>query len=466
MEGRKQNKSGDNFGQNDRTASDSYDGVQTFIGIIDNAFTEVYFTKEKLLEHILSPMNLNKAYKQAVSNNGSGGVDGMKTTELLSWLGDHKDTLITSIYSGTYRPNPVRRAEIPKENGKRRQLGIPTVVDRFIQQAISQVLVTVYDPTFSDSSYGFRPCRDAHQALRHARVIISSGYWYAVDIDLEKFFDTVNQSRLIEILSRTIKDGRVISLIHKYLGAGVVVGSRYESSATGVPQGSPLSPLPGNIMLHELDRELEQRGHPFVRYADDSLIFCRSARAAERVKESITRFIEGRLYLRVNREKTHSGEVVGMKFLGYSFYRCKGECRLCVHAKSCDRMKARLKELTGRSNGMGYESRKSALKLFIRGWVEYFKLADMKTLLSQTDEWLRRRIRMCIWKSWKRVKTRYRNLVRCGISKRQAWMWSNTRKSYWHTAGSFIMSVSVNNNHLRKAGYVFLSDYYVKLHRK
>jgi group II intron reverse transcriptase/maturase len=432
----------------------------------ENRLTEVPFTEEKLLDYILSPANLNRAYKQVVSNKGSSGVDGMSTDELLTWLLLHKEGLLSSLYQGSYHPNPVRRVAIPKENGKTRPLGIPTVVDRFIQQAISQVLTLIYDRSFSPSSFGFRPGRNAHGALHRAQAIINDGYRYAVDIDLEKFFDTVNQSRLIEILSRRIKDGRVISLIHKYLRSGVMVGSQHEISDTGVPQGSPLSPLLGNIMLDELDRELERRGHPFVRYADDGLIFCRSARASARVQSSITRFIEERLYLRVNREKTQSGEVRGMKFLGYSFYYRNGECRLCVHSKSSDKMKARLKELTSRSNGMGYENRKTALKQFIRGWVEYFKFADMKSLLGRTDEWLRRRLRMCLWKSWKNIKTRFKNLVRCGINKVKAWQYANTRKGYWHTANSPILTTSVSNDNLRKAGYVLLSDVYVKLHRK
>jgi group II intron reverse transcriptase/maturase len=448
------------------TTSEGYDGVQTYIGITDNRFTEVHFTEEKLMEQILSPANLNRAYRQVVSNKGSSGIDGMSVDELLSWLHSHKDELLVSLYCGTYRPHPVRRVEIPKDNGKTRPLGIPTVVDRFIQQSISQVLTAIYDRSFSPSSFGFRPGRNAHGALQRAQSIINDGYRYAVDIDLEKFFDTVNQSRLIEILSRRIKDGRVISLIHKYLRSGVMVGCRHEISDTGVPQGSPLSPLLGNIMLDELDKELERRGHPFVRYADDGLIFCRSARAAARVQSSITRFIEDRLYLRVNREKTQSGEVRGMKFLGYSFYYRKGECRLCVHSKSSDKMKVRLKELTSRSNGMGYENRKTALKQFIRGWVEYFKFADMKSFLGRTDEWLRRRIRMCLWKSWKNIKTRFKNLIRCGINKHKAWQFANTRKGYWHTANSPILSTSISNDNLRKAGYVFLSDVYVKLHRK
>jgi group II intron reverse transcriptase/maturase len=466
MQGRQQNISQDNSRQKDRTASEGYDGVQTCIGIDEEQFTEVPFTEDTLLEYILSPANLNRAYRQVVSNKGSSGIDKMSTDELLSWLRVHKEELVSSLYLGTYRPNPVRRVEIPKDNGKTRPLGIPTVIDRFIQQAISQVLTLIYDRSFSRFSYGFRPGRNAHQALQQAQSIINDGYRYAVDIDLEKFFDTVHQSRLIEILSRKIKDGRVISLIHKYLRSGVMIGQRHEVSETGVPQGSPLSPLLGNIMLDELDKELEGRGHPFVRYADDGLIFCRSARAAERVQSSITRFIEKYLYLRVNREKTRSGAVRGMKFLGYSFYYRKGECRLCVHPKSSDKMQSRLKELTSRSNGMGYENRKTGLKQFILGWVEYFRLADMKGLLQKTDEWLRRRIRMCIWKSWKKVKTRFKNLIRCGIDKHKAWMWANTRKGYWHTSNSFILTTSVTNDRLRQAGYVFLSDIYVKWHRK
>ena len=466
MEGREQKISYDNSRPNNKTASCGYYGVQTYIGITENRFTEVQFTEGSLLEQILSPSNLNRAYKQVVGNKGSSGIDGMKTGDLLHWLRTHQEDLLNSLYEGTYRPNPVRRVEIPKDNGKTRQLGIPTVVDRFIQQAISQILTIIYDPAFSPCSFGFRPRRSAHQALFQAQSIIDSGYHYAVDIDLEKFFDTVNQSRLIELLSRRIKDCRVISLIHQYLRAGVHVGTNYELSESGVPQGSPLSPLLGNIMLDEMDKELERRGHPFVRYADDGLIFCRSARAALRVQESISRFLENCLYLRVNAEKTHSGKVFGMKFLGYSFYLRKGECRLRVHPKSCEKMKKRLKELTGRSNGMGHAQRKSSLKLFIRGWIEYFKHADMKSFLTQTDEWLRRRLRMCIWKSWKNVKTRFKNLIKCGVSKHNAWMWSNTRKSYWHTSNSYILSTSITNNKLRAAGYVFLLDCYVKLHRK
>jgi group II intron reverse transcriptase/maturase len=453
----------DNCQGKNKTESDGYSGVQTYIGITENRLTEVHFMKEDLLEQILSPSNLNKAYKQVVSNKGSGGVDGMDTAGLLTWLREHSEDLLSTIYTGKYRPNPVRRVEIPKEGGRKRLLGIPTVVDRLVQQSISQILMPVYEREFSESSYGFRPHRSCHDALIQSQTCISAGYKYAVDLDLEKFFDTVNHSRLIELLSRRIKDGRVISLIHKYLLSGVQTGGKIEESQSGVPQGSPLSPLLSNIMLNELDKELEHRGHPFVRYADDCLIFCKSKRAAERTKESIIRYIEGVLYLRVNREKTVAGSVRGMKFLGYSFYLKSGACRLSVHPKSYVKLETRLKELTGRSNGMGYEKRKTSLRLFICGWLAYFKLADMKSRLQRIDEWYRRRLRMCIWKCWKRVKTRFKNLCKCGIDKRKAWEWANTRKGYWHTADSFILHRALSNELLRRAHYPFLMDCYRKI---
>ncbi|MDR2138698.1 MAG: group II intron reverse transcriptase/maturase [Tannerella sp.] len=453
----------DSYLEKDRPESEVYQGVQTFVGITENSLTEVHFTREDLLERILSSANLNKAYKRVLSNKGSGGVDGLQTSELREWLLLHKEELLCSIAAGRYRPNPVRRAETVQSGGKIRSPGIPTVVDRLIQQSIVQVLSPIYDRDFSATSYGFRPHRSCHAALKQAQSYVTSGYQYVVDLDIEKFFDTVSHSRLMELLSRRVKDGRVISLIHKYLLAGVQIGERYESSSAGVPQGSPLSPLLSNIMLNELDKELERRGHRFVRYADDCLILCRSKRSAERTMVSIIRFIEEKLYLRVNKEKTKTGYVRGMKFLGYSFYVKSGKCRLPVHPKSYTRFKHTLKSLTGRSNGMGYEKRKSCLRLFITGWLEYFKLADMKSKLQKLDAWYHRRVRMCIWKCWKKVKTRFKNLMRCGIDKRKAWEWANTRKGYWHISNSFILSRALNNDNLRRAGYPFLMDCYRKV---
>ena len=433
------------------------------MGITENNLTEVHFRQDSLLERILSPSNLNAAYKRVVSNKGSGGIDGMSTDDLLSWLRVHKEELLSSLQAGRYRPNPVRRVEIPKDGGKKRPLGIPTVVDRLVQQSIAQVLSPIYERIFSDDSYGFRPGRSCHGALLKAQSHVNSGYKYVVDLDLEKFFDTVSHSRLIELLSRRIKDGRVISLIHKYLLAGVMLGDQYEETLMGVPQGGPLSPLLSNIMLDELDKELECRGHRFVRYADDCMIFCKSQRAAARVKNSITHYIEDSLHLRANHEKTVVGYVRGMKFLGYSFYVKSGECRFSVHPKSLSKFKSKLKSLTGRSNGMGYEKRKESLRSFIMGWLEYFKLADIKNKLKELDEWYRRRLRMCIWKCWKKVKTRFKNLIRCGIDKRKAWEWANTRKGYWHISGSFILNRALNNDNLRRAHYPFLIDCYRKV---
>lgn len=448
----------------DRTASEGHEGGQTYMRITENNLTSNnHQTGNGLLERILSPSNLNAAFKQVRRNKGAGGVDRMDVGSLKDYLVRGKDELITSIERGKYRPNPVRRVEIPKENGKSRELGIPTVVDRVIQQGIAQQLSLLYEREFSPHSFGFRPNRSAHQALGKCRDYITEGYKYAVDIDLERFFDTVNHSRLIEVLSRKVKDGRVVSLIHKYLNAGVMKEGRYEETPEGVPQGGPLSPVLSNILLNDLDWELERRGHKFVRYADDMVILCRSRRSAERTMQNIISFIEGKLLLKVNRDKSKAAHVREVKFLGYSFYIYKGEGRLRIHPRSAAKMKARIKELTSRSNGWGNDRRKEALSQYIKGWVQYFRLADMKALLVGVDEWYRRRIRMVIWKQWKRIKTRIANLSKLGIDKQKAYEWANTRKSYWHTAGSYILTRSITTERLRSAGYVFLSDHFNKV---
>jgi len=459
MKGGKQKISQDTYLQNCRAEPEGFAGGQTFIWMTENKPTNANKPEYGLLEQILSPTNLNRAYKRVRSNRGSGGIDKMEVESLQDYLVRHKDQLLRSILDGKYRPNPVRRVEIPKEKGTRK-LGIPTVVDRVIQQAIAQVLSPIYEKQFSENSYGFRPKRNAHQALNRCRSYITDGYIYAVDMDLEKFFDTVNQSKLIEVLSRTVKDGRVISLIHKYLNAGVVLHNKFEETRIGVPQGGPLSPLLSNVMLNELDKELERRGHRFVRYADDLVILCKSKRSAERTLANIVPYIEEKLFLRVNREKTATAYISKVKFLGYSFYVSKGEGRLRVHPKSIAKMKERIRKLTSRSNGWGYERRKEALRQYITGWVNYFKLADMKKLLGSVDEWYRRRLRMVIWKQWKRIRTRRRNLIKPGITEYQAWEFANTRKGHWHTAKSPILNWSVTSKRLRQAGFVFFLDYY------
>lgn len=352
-----------------------------------------YWT-DNLLDLILRKDNLNKAYKRVKSNKGAGGADGMQVDKLLPYLKENQENLIRQIRNGRYKPNPVRRVEIPKETkGEFRELGVPTVVDRVIQQAIAQELLPIFEERFSENSFGFRPKRGAHDALRQCQRNVNDGYVYVVDMDLEKFFDTVCQSKLIEVLSRTIKDGRVISLIHKYLNAGVIANGKFERTEVGMPQGGPLSPLLSNIMLNELDKELERRGHRFVRYADDCMIFCKSRKSAERTLKNIIPFIEGKLFLKVNRKKTGVAHISKVKYLGYTFYRYKGKCRFRVHQKSVVKMKNKIRELTDRNKGISNAVREKKYQEYVRGWVEYFRLADMKGLLKATDEWARRRIR-------------------------------------------------------------------------
>lgn len=460
MKGRKQKISQDTLQVADRLETDSILEGQTYIGITENNFTTIERADYGLLEMILSAQNLNRAYKQVKSNKGSGGIDELGVDDLLPYLLDHKEELLQSIAQGTYRPNPVRRVEIPKEGGKKRQLGIPTVVDRVIQQAIAQILSPIYEPLFSKFSYGFRPKRSAHDALKQCQEYINSGYKYTVDMDLEKYFDTVSHIKLIEVLFRTITDGRVISLIHKYMNAGVIEKGQFVETRIGVPQGGPLSPLLSNIMLNELDKELDSRSHKYVRYADDCMILCKSKRAAQRTLTHIIPFIEEKLYLKVNKEKTVVAHVKDVKFLGHGFYINKGRGLLRVHPKSIAKMKETIKSLTSRSNGWGNDRRKVSLRQYITGWVNYFKLADMKNLLIETDKWYRRRIRMVIWKQWKRIRTRFNNLIKLGLNRCQAYMFANTRKGYWRIAKSPILSTSISSESLQLAGYIFFSNYY------
>lgn len=429
------------------------------MGETDN--TNAVPDEQKLLERILSRDNLNRAYKRVKANKGAGGIDGMQVEELLPYLKDHREEFLESLRRGVYKPQPVRRVIIPKENGKTRKLGIPTVRDRLVQQAVCQILTPVFEPIFSDNSFGFRPKRSAHDALHRVKEYADEGYHFVVDIDLQSYFDTVNQSKLIQLLSRHVKDGRVVSLIHKFLRAGAMERGAFESSPTGVPQGGPLSPLLGNLMLNELDHELARRGHRFVRYADDLLILCKSKRAAERTMEHIVPFIKGKLFLTVNPEKSQVAHLNGVKYLGYGFRIVRGECRFRAHAKSVTKLKQNLKAITRRSNAMSIDSRRERLNQVIRGWVNYFKLAEMKTLLEKLDEWLRRRMRMVTWKRLKRIRSRFEFLKRCSsITEKQAWQWANTRKGYWRIAGSPILSIVMSKEHFQKNGYLCLSGYY------
>lgn len=414
-----------------------------------------------LLEKILQRDNLNKAYKKVKSNKGTGGVDGMCVEELLTYLQKHGKELNQQILEGKYKPNPVRRVEIPKEEkGKVRKLGIPTVVDRVYQQAITQVLTPIFEEQFSENSYGFRPKRGTHDALKQCQKNANEGYVYVVDMDLEKFFDNVCQSKLIEVISRTIKDGRVISLIHKYMNGGVVSNGLFEKTEIGVPQGGPLSPLLSNIMLNELDKELAKRGHRFVRYADDCMIFCKSRKSAERTLQNILPFIEKKLFLKVNREKTCVAHISKVKYLGYTFYNYKG-FRFRVHPKTVEKMKKKLREITNRRNAWSNEYRTLKMQQFIRGWVNYFKLADMKNLLLSIDRWLRHRIRAIYWKQWKKVRTRVRKLRNLNLPEWVVQEIANCRKGIWRSA--LVLNQALTNKELANLGYMSLTGYYLQV---
>ena len=436
-----------------------YAGVPASVRIAENNDIIADLPTDSLLKRIISRDNMNAAYFKIKSNRGAGGVDKMSVDELLPYLREHRLSLLQQIRDGKYKPNPVRRVEIPKEErGKTRKLEIPTVVDRVIQQAIAQILTPIYEPQFSEASFGFRPKRGAHDALKTCQRYADEGYAYVVDMDLEKFFDTVCQSKLIEILSRSIKDGRVISLIHKYLNAGVIRQGVFERSEQGVPQGGPLSPLLSNVMLNELDKELERRGHKFVRYADDCMILCKSRRSAERTLSGIIPFIEKKLFLKVNREKTSVAHISKVKYLGYGFYRHKGECRFKVHKKSLAKMKNRLRAITNRSKAISNEERPLILKRYVIGWVNYFKLANMKNLLMKMDEWLRRRIRAIYWKQWKKVKTRCRMIRQYNLPDWKVHELANCRKGIWRAA--LMLNQILTNKEIARQGYISLTSYY------
>jgi len=419
----------------------------------------------ELLERILERENLNKAYKRVYANKGASGVDGVTVEELLSYLKEHKAELLESIRARKYKPQPVRRVEIPKENGKTRPLGIPTVVDRVIQQAIAQILIPIYEEQFSNSSYGFRPGRSCEQAIVRSLELINDGYDWVVDIDLERFFDTVHHDRLMNIISRTVTDGDVISLIRKFLVSGVKVGERYEDTTIGTPQGGNLSPLLANIMLNELDKELEARGLSFVRYADDCNIFVRSEKAAERVMKSITDFIERKLGLKVNAEKSRVGRPKETKFLGFGYFCGKdGKYQAKPHIKSVLKLKRKLKVLTKRSWSISLDARLAKIKQLVKGWVNYFRIAKMKTVLAEVDQKLRKRIRIIIWKQWKKIRTRYEALRKLGADHKNAFSTANCRKGYQYVCGTVTINSAISNRRLKQRGLISLLDHFNKVH--
>ena len=412
---------------------------------------------ERLLEAIISEENMNLAYKRVKANGGSHGVDGMRVEELLPYLKQQGAAIRQSILDGAYRPQPVRRVEIPKPDGGVRLLGIPTVIDRLIQQAIAQVLNGVFDKSFSANSYGFRHGRSAHDAIKAAREHIEAGNEWVVDIDLEKFFDRVNHDKLMSLVARKVKDKRVLRLIRRYLESGVLTNGVKVRNDEGTPQGGPLSPLLANIMLDELDKELERRGHKHCRYADDCNIYVKSRRAGERVMESITRYIEDKLKLKVNRNKSAVDRPKKRKFLGVSFYVMKGIARNYIPARSIERFKEKVRIITSRSKGRSMTVSRDNLNRLIIGWVNYFRIADMNKTALELDGWIRRRIRMCYWKQWKRISAKHDNLVKNGIASPKAWEFANTRKGYWCIAGSVILKHALSNERLDKLGFLSLT---------
>lgn len=416
------------------------------------------------LEAILSPANLLEALKRVEANKGAPGIDGMSTEELRSYICLNPGMLTRMIREGKYRPSPVKRVSIPKEEeGKFRDLGIPTVIDRLVQQATAQVLDWHFDRTFSNRSYGFRRDTCAQFAVLEAARLANEGYRWVADIDLAKFFDTVNQSRLIRKLSDRIEDGRVVSLIHRMLRAGVEVEGKILPTNEGLAQGGPISPILANLYLDELDKELERRGHKFVRYADDLLILCRSRRAAERVMRSISDFIEKTMKLRVNRDKSRVAYITDetVKFLGHGFYQNSRSMEVtpCVHKRSKEKLKGTLKTILARNRERSIEEVKQTLKHKLRGWMNYFKYADNHFFCRSTDKWIRRRIRQILWKAWKKVKTRYKALRKLGKDHVTALMYANTRKSYWRVANSPILATSLTNEVLLKHDWSWLCCY-------
>ena len=418
------------------------------------------FDTSRLLEKVLARDNMLEAMYKVIRNKGSHGVDNMKADELREHVINTWNTVKSKLLEGKYNPSPVRRVEIPKPDGGIRLLGIPTVQDRMIQQAIAQILNEIYEPIFSESSYGFRPGRGAKDAIKKSEEYINQGNKWVVDMDLEKFFDKVNHDILVRKLEKRIKDQRLIKLIRKYLESGVLINGIKVSSEKGTPQGGPLSPLLANIMLDDLDKELEKRGHKFCRYADDCNIYVKSKRAGEMVMKSITNIIENELKLKVNRNKSNVDLVSRRKFLGFSFYFAEGGAKIRIHEKSIRRFKDKIREITNKNKGISMDYRLIKLNDMIIGWVNYFKIANASRKLIELDKWIRRRLRACMWKQWKKVRTRYRNLIKFGIPKPKAYQYANTRKGYWRISNSPILNKIFNNKYFEILGLISMTKVY------
>jgi RNA-directed DNA polymerase len=417
---------------------------------------------DDLMERVLASENLRNAWRQVKANQGAPGVDGMTIEDFPAFAREHWASIRQAIRDETYQPSPVRRTEIPKRHGQgKRLLGIPTVVDRIIQQAIAQVLGPLFDPGFSASSFGFRPKRSAHQAVKQIQGYIKAGYRVAVDLDLAKFFDRVNHDALMARVARKVRDKALLRLIGKYLRAGVLVGESLQPTAEGVPQGSPLSPLLSNVMLDDLDKELERRGHHFARYCDDFLIVVHSQRAGARVKASLTRFLRQHLKLEINETKSTVGPTNACRFLGFTFHGT----RIYWSPEALQDFRHRLRELTGRSWGVSMAYRISKLNEYIRGWIHYFGLSQHYRPLPELDAWLRRRLRMCLWKQWRHVRTKVRELLKLGTAKHTAILTALSRKGPWHLSRTLATQTGMTNQWLSETlGLVSIRALWISLH--
>lgn len=416
---------------------------------------------DTLLNELLSDENLKIAKQRVKKNKGASGIDGMEVKELDEYLSKHLDEIKEQIRNKKYSPKPVKRVEIPKPDGGVRNLGVPTVADRFVQQAIAQVLTPIYEPKFSESSYGFRPDRCCEMAILKALEFMNDGYQWVVDIDLEKFFDNVNHDKLISLIMKDVKCGEIVSLINKFLKSGIMIDDEYKESVIGTPQGGNLSPLLSNIMLDQLDKELEARGLRFTRYADDCIILVGSSKAADRVMKNVSIFIENKLGLKVNMTKSKVSKPNDIKYLGFGFFMDKndGLWKAKPHAKSVEKLKLKLKKLTSRRWSISFDERLEKIKKTIVGWTNYYKIGYWKDVARMVDAHVRFRLRMCIWKQWKKVNTKKKALISLGVPKREAWMLANCRKAYARCASSFLNNV-LTNKRLKERGLVFLLDQY------
>jgi group II intron reverse transcriptase/maturase len=417
---------------------------------------------ERVWEAVFARENMQTALKRVESNKGVAGIDGMKVTDLRGYLKAHWLEVREALESGKYQPSPVRRVEIPKPDGGVRQLGIPTVLDRLIQQAIAQVLTRLFEEVFSPHSYGFRPGRSAHQAVQKSQEYIREGYTWVVDIDLEKFFDRVNHDMLMARVARLVKDKRVLKLIRAYLESGVMVNGVVMETEEGTPQGGPLSPLLSNIMLTDLDRELEERGHKFVRYADDCDIYVKTERAGERVLESVKQYLEKKLKLKVNPKKSKVERATRAKFLGFSFWRRKGEVFIRLANRTKERFAEKIRYLTKRTRSGKMEDIVNEINCYTRGWIGYFRLATTPSVYQELDEWIRRRLRQIQWKRWKRGTTRYRELVRLGVPRERAVLGAGGT-SPWRMSHSPIIHEALNNAFWRSTGLESITERYNQL---